>query len=271
MALDEFSLEGRVALVTGGGRGIGRAIALCFAEAGADVVVTARTREQVEEAAAEVRRLGRRSLALPADVTRATQVEAVVSRALAELGQIDILVNNAGTAVPKPLVPLPGHRPEGAEELPNYFTRTSLREWYAVVGTQLTGAFLCCRAVAPHMVERRRGKVINISSIFAAKGFPYSLSYGVSKTGLVGLTMSLAREWAPYNINVNAIAPGQFHTAMTARLHETPRLRERMLRGIPFRRTGNLRDVGLLAVYLASPASDYMTGQVIFIDGGITA
>ncbi|MBI2917158.1 MAG: SDR family oxidoreductase [Chloroflexi bacterium] len=271
MPLDEFSLDGRVAVVTGAGRGIGRGIALCFAEAGAEIVALARTREQVEDTAAEARRLGRRALAIATDVTKAAQVQEAVDRAMEEFGHIDILVNDAGAAVPKPLVPLPEHHPEGAEDFPNYFAPTSLSEWRTVLDVQLNGAFLCCRAVAPHMVVQRRGKVISISSIFAARGFPFGLSYGVSKTGLVGLTWSLAAEWAAYNIQVNCIAPGHFRTAMVARLHDTPRLRERILRTIPFRRTGDLRDIGLLAVYLASPASDYMTGQVLFVDGGITA
>ncbi len=271
MPLDELNLEGRVAVVTGAGRGIGQAIALCFAEAGADIVALARTKEQIEDTAAQARKLGRRALAIPTDVTKATDVRKAVEQAAAEFGRLDILVNNAGTAVPKPLVPLPGHHPEGVGDLPNYFAPTSLKEWRSVVDLQLTGAFLCCRAVGQHLVNQQRGKVINISSIFAARGFPFGLNYGVAKTGLVGLTMSLAVEWAPYNVQVNCIAPGHFYTHMVARMHDTPRVRERMLSTIPFRRTGNLRDLGLLSVYLASSASDYMTGQTLFVDGGITA
>lgn len=269
--LREFSLKGKVALVTGAGRGIGQAISVVFAEAGADVIAVARTKEQIEATAAQVRQLGQKALAIPTDVTQVDQVEAMAKKAITEFGRIDILVNNAGTAIIKPLVPLPGFNPPGADTIPHFFHPISNEEWRQVMDTNLTGIFYCTRAVGPYMLERRKGKVINVTSVEGAKGFPYHIIYTSSKGAVNLFTRTLALEWARYNINVNAIAPGFFHTAMSARDHEDPKLRERIIHSIPLRRTGNLRDLGLLALYLASEASDYMTGQIIYLDGGFTA
>jgi len=255
MLYDEFSLKGKVAIVTGAGRGIGKAISLAFAEAGADIVAAARSREEIEETCREVKALGRESLALPTDVTKEDQVERMVERTISRFKKIDILVNNAGTAVFKILV-----SPDGQ--------RMTEEEWHQVIDTNLTSIFLCCRAVGPHMFKQKKGKVINISSISSQKAQVDDIPYNVSKAGVNMITRCLALDWAPYNINVNAIGPGQFHTRLSAKSHEDPKLREMMVACIPLGRVGNLREVGLLAVYLASPASDFVTGQTIFIDGG---
>jgi len=255
MLFDEFPLKGKVAIVTGAGRGIGKAISLALAEAGADIVATARTKEEIEATCSEVKALGRQSLAIPTDVTNADQVDRMAAETISHFKKIDILVNNAGTAVFKALV-----SPDGQ--------KMTEEEWHKVMDTNLTSIFLCCRAVGPHMFKQKKGKVINISSISSQKAQNDDIPYNVSKAGVDMLTRCLALDWAPYNINVNAIGPGQFYTRLSAKSHEDPKLRERMVACIPLGRVGNVRELALLAVYLASPPSDFITGQVIFIDGG---
>lgn len=268
MVLKDFFIEGRVAIVTGGGRGLGRAIALCLAEAGADVVVAARTREQIEDTAAQVRKLGRRALAVPTDATRAQQVEALVQRALAEFDHIDILVNNAGIAPVRPLVPMLGFQPHTIPEAWDFSRPTSEEELDLVMDANLRSVFLGCRAVGPHMMERGRGKVINVASMGGLRGWAYHTLYTASKAAVINFSRSLAIEWARYNINVNVIAPGRFPTEATKGQMEDPQIRQDLLRRIPVRRFGEPREIGLLAVYLASSASDYVTGQTLVLDGG---
>ena len=264
----EYNLEGKVAIVTGGGRGIGKAISLVLAEAGADLVVAARTVEQIEGTAKEIRELGQHALAISTDVTKADEVERMVKKTISEFGKIDILVNDAGTGYAKQLVPLPGIKLSGWEGVRDPNTPISEDEWHLIMNTNLTSIFLCSRAVGSYMIEQRRGKVINISSVNAEMGLPYYISYNTSKAAVNMFTRCLALEWAPFNINVNAIGPGDFPTPLTARAHNDPQLREQMLRCIPMGRVGDVRDLGLLAVYLASDASNYMTGQTLYLDGG---
>jgi len=268
---EDYSLEGKTALVTGAGSGIGKAIALALAEHGASLVCVGRTVEKIEKTALELRNKKCHAIAVSADVTISAQVEAVVKKALSEFGKIDILANNAGINIPKPIVPLSDFKIHNWEAVPNYEAPLSDDEWHQVLDTNLTGAFYCCRAVGPHMIERRQGKIINITSIQAQKADVVGLPYSVSKAGLVMLTRSLAIEWARYNINVNAIGPGFIHTSMSNRRFTDEKLKKSTLRQIPLGRFGALRDVGLLAVYMASRASDYMTGQVVYLDGGILA
>ncbi|MFC1918075.1 SDR family NAD(P)-dependent oxidoreductase [Chloroflexota bacterium] len=263
--LPEFGLSGKVAIVTGGGRGIGKAITLTLAEAGADVVVTGRTPETLEGVAEEVARLGRKCLAIPADVSISEQVDAVVAQAVAEMGKIDILVNNAGVHLHKAIVPLPDARAWQDE------TRMSDAEWQKLININLSGAFHCIRAVGPHMIKQNYGKIIVISSVLAFRGGRYNVIYGASKAGLVGLIKSLAQEWARYKINVNAIAPGLTPTELVQKEIEKEDVLQKHLRFIPLRRLADPREIGLAAVYLASPAADYMTGQVLVLDGGSIA
>jgi NAD(P)-dependent dehydrogenase (short-subunit alcohol dehydrogenase family) len=251
--LEEFSLNGSTALITGGGRGIGRAIALTLAEAGADVAIAARTLSQVEQVAEEVRALNRHSLALQADVTDPLSVAEMVTYTNNELGRIDILVNNAGIW--------------GTSSLASFNDDA----WHRIIETNLNGPFYCCRAVAPQMLECRSGRVINISSNYATMAAVNGAAYNSSKAALNMLTKVLALEWAPYNVGVNAIGPGWFETEMSKASLETPEQRAEVESIIPMGRLTSLRELGLLAVYLASPASNWMTGQVIYLDGGETA
>jgi NAD(P)-dependent dehydrogenase (short-subunit alcohol dehydrogenase family) len=251
--LDQLRLDERVALVTGASRGLGRAMALALAEAGAHIALVARSADGLKETADAVSARGRRALALPADVTVAAEVDEAVKGALDAFGSVDILVNNSGVAAVKP------------------FVETTPAEWHRILETNLTGAFNCCRAVGPGMIARRRGKVVNVASVLGARGLSGYAAYSASKGGLLALTRALAVEWARHNVQVNAIAPGWFVTSMNEAAFQDPRTSERLLRNVPARRTGRTEELGPLVVYLASAASDYVTGEVVFIDGGLGA
>lgn len=268
MSLSQFSLSGKVSLVTGAGRGIGKAIALTLAAAGADVITVARTQAEIEETSREVKALGRRSMALKTDVSREAEVDDMAQQALQEFGAIDIIVNNAGTPFFQPLVPLPDYNPPGINDLPAFHAVTKEATWDLTIATNLSGVFHVLRALGPHLLERKRGRVINVSSVTPIRLNRFNSAYDAAKGGLIALTRSIAKEWAPYGVTVNSIAPGQFHTAASAPLHDRPSDRDRMLKRIPMRRVGDTSEVGPLAVYLACDAASFITGQVILIDGG---
>jgi len=260
--LKEYSIEGRVAIVTGAARGIGKGIALTLAEAGADIVTVDRTTEENEQTASEVQALGRRCLAITTDVTREDQVQQMVSQAISKLGKIDILVNNAGKGARRVVTPLAEHniRPITDED------------WYSVLDLNLRAILLCARAIGPHMIERRKGKVIIITSAAAISSFDHTGLYCVSKAAAARFTQTLALEWAPYNINVNAIGPTWTLTeGAKMMLEKSEEYRQKEMARIPMGRAATPREIGLLAVYLASDASDFVTGQSIYIDGGLTA
>lgn len=246
-------LAGRVAVITGASRGLGRAMALALAAAGADVAVAGRAKPDLEATADGIEGLGRRALAVPTDVTRYVEVEALIERARQELGRFDILVNNAAVARVKPLL----------EWTPE--------EWRVLVDVNLLGVFNGCRAAAPHLIAQRAGKVINLASMLARAGLPGYSIYSATKGAIVAFTRTLGVEWARHNIQVNAIAPGWFDTDMSAPAWKEDKVGERLVRDIPARRIGRPEEIGPLAVYLASAASDFMTGQTIFLDGGHTA
>ncbi len=246
-------LENQVAVVTGASRGLGRAIAVALAEAGADLALAGRAVPDLEETAELVRKAGRRALVLPTDVTVYAEVEKLMYRAVYDLGRLDIVVNNAGIARARPLV----------EWAPD--------EWRDFVDVNIHGVINGCRAAAPHLITQHSGKIINIASMLAATGMPGYTIYSATKGAVVALTRTLAVEWARFNIQVNAIAPGWFDTEMSAPAWRDARTTDRLLRMIPVRRIGQPEEIGPLAVYLASRDSDFMTGQTIYLDGGQTA
>jgi NAD(P)-dependent dehydrogenase (short-subunit alcohol dehydrogenase family) len=252
--LDRFRIDGKVALVTGGARGLGRAIADALASAGADVALTARQVENAARAADVITRTsGRKAIGLDADVTIRESVEAMVTRVLDSLGRIDILVNNAGVNIRGPI-----------EEL-------SEDDWDAVVDTNLKGPWLCCRAVAPVMKRQKWGRVINVSSMLGEISLPGRTPYASSKGGLTLLTKTLALEWAKHGINVNALCPGPFATEINTPLLNDPAACAQMEANVPLGRWGDPVELGPAAVFLASEASSFMTGATLFIDGGYTA
>lgn len=251
-----FDLSGKVAVVTGGGSGIGRQMAEALAELGADLVLCARKAERCEQAAAELSELGVRAIGLRCDVTKADEVQALVERAVAELGAVDILVNNAGTTW--------GASPE---EMP-------LEGWQKVVDVNLTGPFLCAQAVGRSMIERGSGgRIVNIASVAGLRGAPAevvnTVVYHATKGGLIAFTRDLAWKWARHGITVNAIAPGWFPSDMSRVVLE--RAGPGLLDSVPLGRYGGEADLKGAVAYLASRASDYVTGQVLVVDGGQSA
>lgn len=250
-----FDLRGKVALVTGGGRGIGRAIALALAGAGADVAVNYVSEPQDAEAVVTtIRGLGRRSIAVRGDVSRKEEVEAMVARVELELGGIDVLVNNAGILLFEP------------------FLTMSEANWDKIIDVNLKGQFLVAQAVARAMAgRRRRGRIVNIASIASGQvgiGYPGIAHYCASKGGVIALTEAMALELGPLGVNVNAIAPGIIGTDMTKDLVGNPAAQRGLLARIPKGRVGRPEDVAALAVFLASDEADYCTGSTFYVDGG---
>jgi NAD(P)-dependent dehydrogenase (short-subunit alcohol dehydrogenase family) len=250
MSLSKMDLTGKVALVTGGGRGLGREMALALAEVGADVAVASRTISALEKTAEEIRRRGSRSLPLPTDVSKVDQINKMIKDTLDEFGRIDILVNNAGTVIRKPSLEI------------------TEADWDRVVNTILKASFFCAQAVARVMIKQKKGKIINIGSLTSVRSLPRIIPYVASRGGILQLTKGLAVEWAPYNINVNAIGPGYFKTQQTASLFADKEWVKKTIARIPLGRTGIPQDLAGVVVFLASEASDYITGQMIFVDGG---
>jgi 2-dehydro-3-deoxy-D-gluconate 5-dehydrogenase len=246
-----FDLAGKVAVVSGGGSGLGEAIARALAEAGAGLVLCGRRQEPLERVAAEVQAGGGRAIAIAADVRRRDDVENMVSTALREFGKIDILVNNAGINIVKP------------------FLELSEDDWNAVLDTNLRGCFHCCQAVGRGMVERKSGSIINIVSVFGLRGFMNLAPYVASKGAIVQLTKALAVEWARFNIRVNAVAPSYIETEMTRRdIESDEKVLQYNLSKIPMRRGGKPEELGGVAVFLASEASSFVTGETVAVDGG---
>ena len=246
-----FDLKGRVAIVTGGNGGIGLGLAKGLARAGARVVVAARNREKSGAAVGELKALGSDALALTVDVTDERSVEALVADAAQQCGRIDILINNAGINIRKP-----------AHELP-------VAQWQQVIDTNLTSAFICSRAVYPHLKRAGGGKIINIGSMLSIFGASFAPAYGASKGGIVQLTKSLAVGWAADNIQVNAVLPGFIDTELTRQARQQLEgLNERVLARSPSGRWGTIDDFEGIAVFLASPASAFITGTAIAVDGG---
>ena len=242
-------LENQIAVVTGAGRGIGRAIALKFAAEGAQVVCVSRSQDNSEKVAAEIRALGRKAWAHAVDVSDATAVSAAAEKILTECIKVDILVNNAGVT------------------RDNLLMRMSDAEWDAVLNTNLKGAFLMTKAFSRALIKQRSGRIINVASVIGLVGNAGQSNYAASKAGLIGFTKSVARELASRGITVNAIAPGFVETDMTAVLKEE--LRANILKGIPLGSFGQSDDIANAALFLASAGARYITGQVLTVDGGM--
>jgi NAD(P)-dependent dehydrogenase (short-subunit alcohol dehydrogenase family) len=252
--LDLFRLDGKVALVTGGARGLGKTMATALAQAGADVAITGRTLGPVEEAARAIAdETGRKCRAFTAEVTVAADIDKLASAVTTELGPIDILVNNAGTNI------------RGAiDQLPE-------ADWDTVMNTNLKGPFLCSRVIGPAMVKRGWGRVINLGSILGVVGLPGRAPYASSKAGVINLTRVLALEWAGTGVTANAICPGPFGTEMNRALLDDPVKYQEFVKNIPMGRWGELEELAGAVVFLASDASSFMTGSSVFVDGGWTA
>lgn len=252
--LESFRLTGKIALVTGGARGLGRTIATALAEAGADVAIAGRSVEAADEAAAAIAAgTGRRARPFGADITKLDDVERLVSSVESGLGPIDILVNNAGVNIRGPI---------------NQLTEA---DWDTVLDTNLKGPFLCARAVGPGMVSRRWGRVINLGSVLGVIALAGRAPYAASKAGIINLTRVLALEWAGTGVTANAICPGAFGTEMNRQLLNDPVKYQEFVSRIPMGRLGEVDELAGAAVFLASPAASYVTGSALFVDGGWTA
>ena len=249
---DKLRLDGRTALVTGAGKGLGRAVALGLAQAGANVALLARTAKDLEAVAAEIVTLGREAMALPADATRSAEVDGAVAKAVERFGAIDVLVHAAGGSLRKPALEI------------------SDDEWESVIASNLDSTFYVCRAVGRVMVARGQGSIINIASAAGLRGRPSNSPYSAAKAGVINLTRALAREWAPSGVRVNAIAPGRFLTPLTEDEMGDPERYQAFVRQVPLGRIGRPEELVELTVWLASDASGFATGSVMVIDGGQT-
>ncbi|MHC4223538.1 MAG: 3-oxoacyl-[acyl-carrier-protein] reductase [Planctomycetota bacterium] len=248
--MSEKSLEGQVAIVTGSARGIGRSIAMALAERGADVVISDIDEEQTKKTSEEINALGRRSLGIACDVSQRDQVFGLVEKAVAELGQLDIFVNNAGIT------------------RDTLMLRMTEDQWQSVIDINLKGTFFGCQAASKVMMMARKGSIVNIASVVALGGNAGQANYTASKAGVLALTRTIAIELGSRKVRVNAVAPGFIETDMTKNLPD--KVREELTKQIPLKRTGTPEDVSKAVCYLCSPESDYITGQCIVVDGGLT-
>jgi len=250
-AFKMFSLEGKTAIVTGASRGIGKAIAKGFAQVGADLILVSRKSSVLEEVAKEIEEIGRKALPISADIGNPEEIQKVVDSTINFFPRIDILVNNAGIS---PIL-------KKAEEV-------KLKEWEEILRVNLTGTFLFCQAVGKVMIQQGGGKIINMVSVGGVVGFPRQIAYCATKGGILQLTRVLAIEWARYNIEVNAIGPAYLETELTKGMRESKIISEDLLGKTPMRRFGKPEEIVGAAIYLASDASSYVTGQTLFVDGG---
>jgi NAD(P)-dependent dehydrogenase (short-subunit alcohol dehydrogenase family) len=250
MGFSPDTLKDRVAIVTGAGQGIGKAIAIALARVGAHVVVCSRRAEALVAVAEAVRAEGRRALAIPCDVGDARQVDAVVARTVDELGRIDVLVNNAGYRIRARL-----------EDLPR-------EEWDAMVRTNLTGVFLFCQAAGRVMIRQRAGRIVNVTTVAARSGSRGMAAYAAAKAGATALTQSLGAEWAKYGITVNAVAPGPVETEGVLEVWKTPAMIANAAREVPLQRLGRPEEIAHAVIFAASDEAGFMTGETVYVSGG---
>jgi len=253
MGTEIFSLEGKAALVTGASRGIGAAIAMAYAEAGADVALAARSADDIEALAGKIEALGRKAVAIPTDVTEVDQIDACVARAIEALGGLDIVVNNAGGS--RFMAPAVDTRRDG---------------WTKAIKLNLDQVFYFCQTAGKHMLERGRGSVINMSSVAGVSAAPTLSYYSAAKHGVIGLTKTLAVEWGSSNVRCNAICPGWVKTDLNKAIWSNDEMAAQFVKDQPIKRWGEVEDIAGAAVWLASDASAYVTGTAIVIDGGQT-
>ncbi len=254
MDLSAFDLAGKVAIVTGAGRGIGRAIALGFARADADVVVAARTLTQIEDTAAKIRDEGRKALAIPTDVRNVDQIKNLLHKTLDSFKKVDVLVNNAG----------------GPSNGSGYILDMSVDAWRDGVDLNLNSLFYCTKIIGEAMVRQKSGNIINISSGMGFGPFPGAAHHAAAKAGVINFTKTLALEWAPFNIRVNCIAPGYTEVDLTSkRWKEHPEHLGALLKNVPLGRVAQPEEMASVAIFLASSASSYITGETIYVSGGL--
>ena len=253
MAYSGFSLEGKTAVVMGGTSGLGKSIALGFAESGANVVGTGRRAEEVTKTAAEVRAKGAKSLEVPCDATRRESLQQLIDQVVGEFGAIDILVNSAGRIKKGP-------SEDFAEE-----------DWNNIINLNVNGLWNACQLVGRVMKERKKGKIINIASLASFVAMNQVTAYCASKGAVAQITRALGSEWAQYNINVNAIAPGIFETPLNTKLINQPERKQKILSRTPMGRFGSVEEIQGAAIFLASESSNFVTGEVLAVDGGFLA
>lgn len=244
-----MNLKGKIAIVTGSSRGIGKAIALELVQSGSKVVISGRNRERIEQVQNQIEKMGGEAIAVSADISKMEEASNLVNKALEKWERVDILVNNAGIT------------------RDNLIIRMANEDWEEVINTNLTGTFNCIKGVTRQMMKQRSGSIINITSVVGLMGNAGQANYAASKAGIIGLTKSVARELASRNITCNAVAPGYIETELTEKLDE--KIKEDLKRQIPLDRIGTIEDVAKLVTFLASDNASYITGQVINVDGGL--
>lgn len=258
MKIPEYDIAGRKVLLIGASRGIGQGIAVVLAEAGAEVAIASLNIDNATAAVRDIQTRGGRAVAYAADATRYADMERLANEVLGSFGPIDVLVNCVGDSIGKPLVARPGHTESGMTEA----------EWRLIMDMNLTQAFTGCKAFGPHFLQQRRGSIINISGLAAFRAAATRVAYSAAKAGVVSFTEVMAVEWAPFHVRVNCIAPGVFPDPVQMTPEEFSRRDALAASKVPLGRVGRLREVGLLALYLAADASAFVTGQTWCIDGG---
>ena len=250
------ALKDKVSIVTGAGRGLGKVMALALAGAGSDIILTARTVDEIEHTAKEVRDMGRKALAVKMDITRSDDISKMVEKAVSEFGKIDILVNNAGQNA--------SYANHSFEDIPE-------DEWIEMIQTNVNGTFLVTKTVGRYMLEKGAGKIINISSSFGVKAIPTRICYTVSKAAMIQMTRAVAVEWGGRGVTVNCIAPGSINMFPDSSDPAYIKMNKERVKLVPQGRLGRPEELGPLVIYLASEASDYINGETIFLDGGLAA